>query len=236
MEPREANSGSKPKLVEVMADRLRERIFAQDPGAPLGSLNDLAREMGVGIVTVQQVARVLEHEGLLDVRRGPGGGYFGRRPDITSLERSFGAYLRSEPTSWEEALDITSLLFNELCAAAARCRDEGQFPVLEAIGAEIAASVAEAEIGPLEGRLQEQLFRMVRRPLFEMLTRVAMGVSESRQADTTFRWGFGLEQWQASRTAIIRAVLARDADLAHFEANRTNRRVVLRILDEAAAA
>ncbi len=236
MEPREAHSGSKPKLVQVMADRLRETIFAQEPGTPLGSLNELARDMGVGIVTVQQVARVLEHEGLLDVRRGPGGGYFGRRPDITSLERSFGAYLRSEPTSWEEALDITSLLFNELCAAAARCRDETQCPVLEAIGAEIAASATEAEIGPLEGRLQEHLFRMVRRPLFEMLTRVAMGVSEARQADTAFRWGFGLEQWQASRTAIIRAVLARDPDLAHFEANRTNRREVLRILDEAAAA
>lgn len=231
----ETTTSSKPKLVEVMADRLRERIFAQEPGEPLGSLNDLAREMGVGIVTVQQVARVLEHEGLLDVRRGPGGGYFGRRPDITSLERSFGAYLRSVPSSWEEALDITSLLFNELCAAAARCRDEAQFPVLEAIGKEIAASEDKGEIGPLESRLQEHLFRMVRRPLFEMLTRVAIGVSVTRQADTSFRWGFGLEHWRASRTAIIRAILARDPDLAHFEANRTNRREVLRILAETGA-
>lgn len=235
MDTPETPSAAKPKLVQVMADRLRERIFAQEPGESLGSLSDLARDMGVGIVTVQQVARVLEHEGLLDVRRGPGGGYFGRRPDITSLERSFGAYLRSVPSSWEEALDITSLLFNELCAAAARCRDEAQFPVLEAIGAEITASDSEAQIGPLEGRLQEHLFRMVRRPLFEMLTRVAMGVSEARQADTAFRWGFGLDHWRASRTAIIRAVLARDADLAHFEANRTNRREVLRILAEAGA-
>lgn len=235
MDTPETPSAAKPKLVQVMADRLRERIFAQEPGESLGSLSDLARDMGVGIVTVQQVARVLEHEGLLDVRRGPGGGYFGRRPDITSLERSFGAYLRSVPSSWEEALDITSLLFNELCAAAARCRDEAQFPVLDAIGAEIAASDSEAQIGPLEGRLQEHLFRMVRRPLFEMLTRVAMGVSEARQADTAFRWGFGLDHWRASRTAIIRAVLARDADLAHFEANRTNRREVLRILAEAGA-
>ena len=32
-----------------------------------------------------------------------------------------------------------------------------------------------------------------------------------------------------------RAVLARDADLAHFEANRTNRREVLRILEESGA-
>lgn len=235
MDTPETPSAAKPKLVQVMADRLRERIFAQEPGESLGSLSDLARDMGVGIVTVQQVARVLEHEGLLDVRRGPGGGYFGRRPDITSLERSFGAYLRSVPSSWEEALDITSLLFNELCAAAARCRDEAQFPLLEAIGAEIAASDSESQIGSLEGRLQEHLFRMVRRPLFEMLTRVAMGVSEARQADTAFRWGFGLDHWRASRTAIIRAILARDADLAHFEANRTNRREVLRILAEAGA-
>ena len=31
--------------------------------------------LGVGVVTVQQVARILEHEGLLLARRGPGGGY-----------------------------------------------------------------------------------------------------------------------------------------------------------------
>jgi DNA-binding IscR family transcriptional regulator len=36
-------------------------------------------------VTVQQAARVLEHEGLLAVRRGPGGGYYGTRPDEAAL-------------------------------------------------------------------------------------------------------------------------------------------------------
>jgi GntR family transcriptional repressor for pyruvate dehydrogenase complex len=110
-------------IVASTLEALRERIFAMSDGDLIGSLPDLARVLGVGIVTIQQAARILEHEGLLDVRRGPGGGYYGRRPDAATLERSLAAFMRSRPASWEEALDMTSLLFNELAAAAALCRD-----------------------------------------------------------------------------------------------------------------
>ena len=88
---------SRRQPVQQVADALRKRIFACPPGEQIGSLNDLARELGVGIVSVQQAARILEFEGLLEVRRGPGGGYFGRRPDLATLEQTISAYWRSEP-------------------------------------------------------------------------------------------------------------------------------------------
>src|ERR1700716_3569120 len=82
------------QLVQAAAAKLRDVILAREPGTQIGSLNEVAELLGVGIVTVQQAARVLEHEGLLAVRRGPGGGYYGTRPDEAALERAFAAYLR----------------------------------------------------------------------------------------------------------------------------------------------
>ena len=61
------------RLVNMTAARMRELILAEKPDRMIGSLPDLAKLLDVGTVTVQQAARVLEHEGLLQVRRGPGG-------------------------------------------------------------------------------------------------------------------------------------------------------------------
>src|ERR1700712_423831 len=123
---------SQPKrpLVHTAAGRLREFCFPAPADTRLGALPELARKLGVGIVTVQQAARILEHEGLLQVRRGPGGGYYGTRPDDAALERAIAAYMRVHPASFEEAAAITSLLFNELVPPAAACRDEGLRPQL----------------------------------------------------------------------------------------------------------
>lgn len=214
------------QVVPATADRLRERIFAQAPGEQIGSLGDLARELGVGIVTVQQAARVLEHEGLLEVRRGPGGGYYGRRPDVAALERSLAAYMRSEPASWEEALDMTSLLFTELCAAAATCTDRARQEDLRAFARRVAGCETAEAMGLLEQEFQDLLFRMVNRPLFELLTRVTLRFAQSRPAGSAFRGAFDPADWQAGRRRIIDAILRNDAGLARFEADRSNRQVL----------
>jgi GntR family transcriptional regulator, transcriptional repressor for pyruvate dehydrogenase complex len=215
------------QLVPVTAERLRTMIFAREPGAQIGSLAELAQALGVGIVTVQQAARILEHEGLLEVRRGPGGGYFGRRPDVSTLERALVGYMRSEPASRAEVLDMTSLLFNELCAAAARCSDAAQHDELRKLATAIGSSDADSDIGPLEERLQNQLFRMVNRPFFELLTRVALQIAQAGEGGRMVGKGFGLARWKDSRRIIIDAILRRDPELAHFEANRRNRQVVV---------
>lgn len=227
----EAATGGEPKgrrqLVQVTAERLRERIFAQLAGEQIGSLPELARDFGVGIVTVQQAARILEHEGLLEVRRGPGGGYYGRRPDAAVLERSLAAYMRTEPASWEEALDITSLLFNELCAAAAGCSDRARQDDLRAFAQKLARIEGDGDVAELELELQDLLFRMVNRPLFELLTRVTLRFAQSRPGAPEVRGAFAPGEWKTGRRRIIDAILRQDRELARFEADRSNRRVLL---------
>lgn len=148
-DPMEPATG-KRQIVRHTADALRRRILAAPAGEQIGSLQTLARELEVGIVTVQQAARILEHEGLLEVRRGPGGGYYGRRPQMADLERMLGAYLCGEPGSWREILDITSLLFNRLCAAAARCDDQALHRELLDLRSQIDACDSMDGLGQLE--------------------------------------------------------------------------------------
>jgi DNA-binding FadR family transcriptional regulator len=217
----------KKPLVQQSAERLRDMLFAVPSGTRLGALPELARKLGVGIVTVQQAARILEHEGLLEVRRGPNGGYFGTRPDDAALERAIAAYMRVHPTSFDEAADITSLLFNELVPAAAACRDERLREALRTHGHTIEYQNTEAQRGAFELALQDLLFKMVDRPLFEALTRVTLSLAYTRRAPLIDGSRAGVAEWKAGRRRIIAAILAQDVELARFEANRSNRRAVL---------
>jgi DNA-binding FadR family transcriptional regulator len=221
------NTGGRRQPVRVTAERMRERIFARGEGEQIGSLPDLARDFGVGIVTVQQAARILEHEGLLEVRRGPGGGYYGRRPDAASLERSLAAYMRTEPASWKEALDMTSLLFNELCAAAADCSDRALQDDLRGMAQKLTLIEGDGDVAELELEFQDILFRMVNRPLFELLTRVTLRFAQTRPDGPAVRGAFEPGEWKSGRRRIIDAILRQDRELARFEADRSNRRILL---------
>lgn len=218
--------GVRRQIVPATADRLRERIFAEEPGTQIGSLPELAQALGVGIVTVQQAARVLENEGLLEVRRGPGGGYYGRRPDAGVLERSLTAYMRTEPAAWADALDMTSLLFTELVAAAARCDDAQGREDLASLLERIHGLADDTGVFALEQEFQDILLRMVERPLFALLTRMTLRFSASRPRPL-YRNAQDSAEWATGRRRIIAAILAGDAELGRFEADRHNRQVIL---------
>jgi len=222
-------------VVPATVEALRERIFAAPEGELIGSLPDLARALGVGIVTVQQAARILEHEGLLEVKRGPGGGYYGRRPDAAALERSLAAWMRTQPASWQEALDMTSLLFNELAAAAADCRVPALLDELRRFARTVAACDAENLLAAREVEFQDLLFRMVDRPLFELLTRVTLRFAGHRPFGQIYDGPIGIERWKVGRRLIIDAILRHDAELARFEANRNNRLPILDWLGKSGA-
>lgn len=231
--PSPGRAGERRSLVRDVSERLRGRVFAGEPDARIGSLGELAAEFDVGIVTIQQAARVLEHEGLLDVRRGPGGGYYGRRPDAQALERALAAFMRMHPDSFDEALDITSLLFIELCAAAARCADPALRGEMAALATALDAVRDDETVGAFETRLQELLFRMVDRPIFELLTRVTLRFAATAGAPKLHRDEEDRRHWIAGRRRIVAAIAAGDEPLARFEADRSNRRAVLAALGSA---
>lgn len=215
------SEGKKQPLVQASADALRKMVLARPPGEHIGGLRELAAALGVGVVTVQQAARVLEHEGLLLARRGPGGGYYGARPDDAALERAFAAWLSVHGTGKHEIMEMRTLLETELIAGAAECTDEALFDEVRALlGRVDDCETAELRIA-FEGELNDLMFRMTKRPLVELLLRVTMrnyGITQNMPP--LFPGEEGLRAWKSGRRRILDAILQRDEALARFESVR----------------
>ncbi|MET0180281.1 MAG: transcriptional regulator, partial [Novosphingobium sp.] len=161
-------------------------------------------------------------------RRGPGGGYYAARPDAAALDRALSGFLRTHPGSFSEALNITSLLFTELVVAAASCQDPSLRADMAALDARLA--VADFDHATFEHDFQDLLFKMVAWPLFELLTHVTLHFAERAAPHTVTGSAATTESWREGRRRIIGAIVAGDAELARFEADRSNRRAVLRRL------
>ena len=215
-------------LVPATAARLREMILAAEPDALLGSLTEIAQQLGVGIVTVQQAARILEHEGLLEVRRGPGGGYYGKRPDEAALERSVAAYIQVHPEAAQEVSEIVSLLLCELIPAAARCKDETLREALRELLDRVDRADTPEERAAIEHALHNLLYRMVNRPLIELLTRVTTQLQRDQPLPMLFRGEEGVAAWKAARRRVLQAMLDQDEELARFEAERYRKALMAR--------
>jgi GntR family transcriptional regulator, transcriptional repressor for pyruvate dehydrogenase complex len=216
-------------LVGATAEKMRSLILEREPDTLIGSLPELAKMLDVGITTVQQAARVLEHEGLLSVRRGPGGGYFGRRPDALALERSLAAYLRVRHGDDYEPLKMMTLLDCELMPAAAHCTKVGLLDELRSLKARVDQCHGGEERVAFEDDLHAILFRMVDQPLMELLAQVSIRFYRSRPIPPIFEGEEGRRAWAQWRHQIIDAILAQDPERARFEAERHRRKLLQRL-------
>ncbi|MDB5968669.1 MAG: GntR-family transcriptional regulator [Hydrocarboniphaga sp.] len=219
----------KPALVQEATAKLRELILTREPETQIGSLNEVAQMLGVGIVTVQQAARILEHEGLLAVRRGPGGGYYGIRPDEAALQRSLAAYMRVHGFGYREALEMISLLDCEIIPAAALCRDPDLRKAMEALSKRLDHCDTDEQRIACETELRKLLYKMVSRPLVEFLTGVTGNLYKREASDPIFPGDEGVAAWKTSKRRIVQAILAGDAELSRFEAERYRQQVLVRL-------
>lgn len=111
-----------PKASDLVVGWVRERILsgAWEPGTRLPNENELMSTFGVGRVSVREAIRLVERDGLVDVRRGAAGGVFVRRPAPNELSESFSIMLAVEGCTVREAVELRMMLEPEAAAAAAR--------------------------------------------------------------------------------------------------------------------
>lgn len=219
----------KRRLVQDTAEKLRDVILDREEGASIGSLNEVSELLGVGIVTVQQAARILEHEGLLEVRRGPGGGYYGARPDEAALDRAFATYMRVHGFDYRDSLQMMTLLDCEIIPAAALCQDE----VLQQSIVELRDRVEQCDEPQdriaFENDLRNALFNVVELPLIELLARATTQIYNSQDKPSMFNNHDGVKAWKDGRRRILDAILSQDEELAQFEAQRYRKEVMRRL-------
>lgn len=224
-----AGKASKEGLVAMAVTRLKEMILAREPGMQIGSLPDLANELGVGVVTIRQAARLLEHDGFLKVRRGNNGGFFGARPDAAALGPVVSSFLQLHVSHEREAIEIMTLLDCDLVAAAALSTDEPQRSRLRQLAERIDSCDTAEQRASFVQDMHDILFKMVDRPLLEMMVRLSMRHYSTRTGFPIYEGSAGAERWKQERHAIIYAIKRRDPDLARFEAQRRRDYVLQRV-------
>lgn len=195
-------------------------ILSHDPDTRLGSLQDMTGALGVGVVTLQQASRILEQEGLLEVRRGPGGGFIGTRPDDAALGRSIARFLAAHGSTYHEAINIITLFDCELLPEAALSIDDTAREEMSALGRLLDEYDTPERRVLFENRFHDLLFRMVDQPLMELLARVTMRHYSDNMGFAFYAGDEGAKAWRTQRRRIIDAILEGDADRARFEGHR----------------
>ena len=97
--------------IEAAAMNLRKIVLDLPPDSLIGSEEALIVRLGSSRSTVRQVARLLEREGLLMVRRGINGGYFGTRPDAGTIEATVSTYLETLDVDARDTTVVASTLW-----------------------------------------------------------------------------------------------------------------------------
>lgn len=162
---------SKP-AIEAAATHLRAISMAAEDGAFIGSEEALLQILGFSRSTVRQVARLLEQEGLLRVKRGIGGGYYAARPDARTIERVVSSYLESVDFEREEVTIIASALWVEVVRKATLMRNQTSRDLAESFRKRVLAMKPNAsftEIRTMEMESRRAIFDLVQTRYIELI-------------------------------------------------------------------
>jgi DNA-binding FadR family transcriptional regulator len=206
--------------VTKAASTLRNRVLAMEPGAFLGSEDDLIEQLGVSRPTFRQAARLLAHEELLTIRRGVGGGFFVRRPSIDTVSQSAATYLRSRDTTLDQVSEVAGRLTLVALNLALSCRDEHARERLATLRGKLLAQgehrETPSELMNWEMELSDAIGEMSGNPALALCLHMfnRFGMDQSAVAF----WAHHpkrVAKWSGLRIRVIEALLARDETATH---------------------
>lgn len=167
---------------EQVADQLRTLVISGElrPGERLPSEGDLATMFGVGQTTVREALRLLAAQGLVNSRRGVGGGTFIISPNRDAisryLETSLGLLAGSHRPAVEDLLEARLALEKPAARLAAIRHDKAQF-------GEISKTIPEGP-APNEDMYQSKFHVAVLKAsgniMLEVMTRLVFDVLRTR--------------------------------------------------------
>jgi DNA-binding FadR family transcriptional regulator len=198
------------------ADILREEILSHAGDGEewlLGSEEDMIRTLGISRPTLRQAARLLEQEQLLVVRRGLGGGLFGRRPTSEAVSQMAAVYLRARGAAREDLAATQILLGVECARLAAANGDSGRRAALRDHCTERARG---STADPVEAAadFQRRVAELAGSPVLQLLVDVLLDLS--RGSEPLHDHGAAERQARTLRrqVSIAQAVAAGNATLA----------------------
>lgn len=199
-----------PKASDILADRLRARILGDGlrPGETLPSEADLIDAYGFSRGTVREALRLLESDGLIEIRRGPKGGIKVRHPDVSQIGRSLTLLLTVTKTTTRAFMDFRKLIEPAAAAAAARTASPEQQQWL----LDIAEDLPEVSSGLRRTvEFHEALGACSNNEILRMMIAV-LGQGVAWHAPREQLSDEDLEHTRRAHRKIARAIAMRDAD------------------------
>ena len=138
------------KLGEVLAERIEDEIIERGwpVGQVLGSEADLIGKYDVSRAVFREAMRIVDHHGVAEMRRGPGGGLVVAAPDLEAVIRTVALhleFLRIEPGQINEAR--MALELEVVRAAAERLTPDGAERIKQHLAHEVEDIKRTRELG-----------------------------------------------------------------------------------------
>lgn len=118
---------------EHVAQRLLDKIIEAGlaPGSSFGTEAELLEQFGVSRPTLRESLRILESQGVLELRPGPGGGIMVKKPSIDILARGLSVFLRLHEVPFIAVLKTREVIEPALAAEAATNGSEEDFDEMQ---------------------------------------------------------------------------------------------------------
>jgi DNA-binding FadR family transcriptional regulator len=138
---------STPKAADVLAEELRKRIRTGEwpEGLALPTERELASQSGLSRTSVREALRMLEVDGLIDIRPGRNGGATVRRPADDELKRQLDLFIWGRNIGVEQLHEVREALEALGAEGAARRRTEADLAELSSKTKAVEAAVDDVD-------------------------------------------------------------------------------------------
>ena len=200
-----------PTAVDEVARRIRQAIVlgVLRDGDRLPAETELAKRIGVGVMTVRAALSELRADGLLETHRGRLGGSFVASSDKAILS----AVVSTDPAELRALAEILGGLEAQAARLAAERITEEEIQVLDELEEELARDLAPAELGMLNNRFHLTIAAASgNRELVSMITQRRAEIYAASYSLSGVRLPLVLDG--DAHPSIVDALRHRDGDLA----------------------
>lgn len=194
-----------PKASTVLADELRTSIVRgrMTEGMPFPSEAEIIAQSHLSRATVREALRLLESEGLITSRRGPGGGLRVGRPDLSSSVQNFAVHLALSEATLGDMFAFRRLVEAEAARLAATHATDEQRDVLR----QSIESVPLSEVIDFHGLIAEATGNEFFRTILRVVVSLAGWHTPAEGLEDD-----DLDEARAAHAKVVRRILERDGD------------------------
>jgi DNA-binding FadR family transcriptional regulator len=225
MADEQTERGKKGFSANRLVKNLRKELLELKEGSFFGYEDDLLTRLSVSRPTLRQAARVLEHDQLLRVRRGPRGGYYVTRPNVQSVISAASLYLHERGTRLHDLSEAARGCVSTLIRLAAESRDararEALRKQLDSYKATDFAKLPHIEFLRAESAIVTTLAEMAGNAPLELVIRILYGCGLGATSDKIFEGRPDrIAACSELRVKVVEAVLAGDSEVAELHEAR----------------